>query len=499
MSHVSGKSNWLRSLSCSRRELVSDRGDAIAQSVTMDDHSTLAVPGLGVGSWGLGLSLHQAVSALKRRMTRGERVRMEFKGEECAVCLTLPGNVQLQFSAESQLLEQITLFRPWPQGGLFLQLLARNADGKDSTSSNHPAVAADPRYIRLCGHQEDLKVVDVLNFKFPVSRAQTVDTAFPPSTDPALPALTFKGLSFSPCSEDGSVCDSISISPIAVDGNCSAARPLCGSRGMTPVCVSSIIENIPHPRCTGVQIEMLSAVRGPVASHGQATSSSINSCTADGGGDHHAVDSISVVFGDSMQSVLADLGHPDDIYQCHTTGDELHSWCLKARKQPRLFNRPASLKQSSFSPALLKRSGSSKFMSDGQAIPSLKANSDQGTEVVSDLSSKTSDSSKGSSKAGDQNGLVCFNYFDLGLDVMFHTSSRTVQQVVLHTNSPGHASFGQYARCPFRLSLMCCCLRTQLRHSSAKQAHCRSFITPSTRWSQLVAGNVCGCARTVRT
>jgi len=42
-----------------------------------------------------------------------------------------------------------------------------------------------------------------------------------------------------------------------------------------------------------------------------------------------------------------------------------------------------------------------------------------------------------------------WNYFDLGLDVLFDGENHDVQAIVLHTNCPGHAYFGLYRRANF--------------------------------------------------
>jgi hypothetical protein len=46
-----------------------------------------------------------------------------------------------------------------------------------------------------------------------------------------------------------------------------------------------------------------------------------------------------------------------------------------------------------------------------------------------------------------------FNYFTLGLDVLFDARSHLVKKLVLHTNYPGHYNFNIYMRCEFKLSL----------------------------------------------
>ncbi|CAG5055357.1 unnamed protein product [Parnassius apollo] len=46
-----------------------------------------------------------------------------------------------------------------------------------------------------------------------------------------------------------------------------------------------------------------------------------------------------------------------------------------------------------------------------------------------------------------------FNYFTLGLDVLFDARTHRVKKFVLHTNYPGHYNFNMYHRCEFELTV----------------------------------------------
>lgn len=46
-----------------------------------------------------------------------------------------------------------------------------------------------------------------------------------------------------------------------------------------------------------------------------------------------------------------------------------------------------------------------------------------------------------------------YNYFTLGLDVLFDARTQCVKKFVLHTNYPGHYNFNMYHRCEFSLTL----------------------------------------------
>ncbi|CAG5958496.1 unnamed protein product, partial [Menidia menidia] len=47
-----------------------------------------------------------------------------------------------------------------------------------------------------------------------------------------------------------------------------------------------------------------------------------------------------------------------------------------------------------------------------------------------------------------------FNYFTLGLDILFDSSTHLVKKFVLHTNYPGHYNFNIYHRCDFKIPLV---------------------------------------------
>ncbi|TNN49495.1 UPF0183 protein C16orf70 [Liparis tanakae] len=47
-----------------------------------------------------------------------------------------------------------------------------------------------------------------------------------------------------------------------------------------------------------------------------------------------------------------------------------------------------------------------------------------------------------------------FNYFTLGVDILFDSATHLVKKFVLHTNYPGHYNFNIYHRCDFRIPLV---------------------------------------------
>lgn len=47
-----------------------------------------------------------------------------------------------------------------------------------------------------------------------------------------------------------------------------------------------------------------------------------------------------------------------------------------------------------------------------------------------------------------------YNYFALGIDVLFDAQTNTAKKFILHTNVPGHFDFYRYAKCNFRIQIM---------------------------------------------
>uniref|UniRef100_H2Y3F6 Uncharacterized protein n=2 Tax=Ciona intestinalis TaxID=7719 RepID=H2Y3F6_CIOIN len=65
-----------------------------------------------------------------------------------------------------------------------------------------------------------------------------------------------------------------------------------------------------------------------------------------------------------------------------------------------------------------------------------------------------------------------YNYFTLGLDILFDGNSHRVKKFVLHSNHPGHYNFNIYYRCEFKIDLF---------------SENDSFaIVPSTRWQSVM-------------
>ncbi|XP_055910384.1 PHAF1 protein CG7083 [Eupeodes corollae] len=48
---------------------------------------------------------------------------------------------------------------------------------------------------------------------------------------------------------------------------------------------------------------------------------------------------------------------------------------------------------------------------------------------------------------------IFFNYFTLGIDILFDARTQTCKKFILHTNYPGHFNFNMYHRCEFQFQL----------------------------------------------
>ncbi|KRY69687.1 UPF0183 protein C16orf70 -like protein [Trichinella pseudospiralis] len=66
-----------------------------------------------------------------------------------------------------------------------------------------------------------------------------------------------------------------------------------------------------------------------------------------------------------------------------------------------------------------------------------------------------------------------YNYFTMGLDILFDATSHRVKKFVLHTNYPGHYDFGIYNRCNFNIKL----------YVNAACEHVE--VTPFKKWEEL--------------
>ncbi|XP_022907928.1 PHAF1 protein CG7083 [Onthophagus taurus] len=69
-----------------------------------------------------------------------------------------------------------------------------------------------------------------------------------------------------------------------------------------------------------------------------------------------------------------------------------------------------------------------------------------------------------------------FNYFTLGMDVLFDARSNMAKKIVLHTNYPGHYNFNMYQRCEFYMKL-----GTAEITAYARWDDLRKQLTPSER------------------
>jgi len=77
-----------------------------------------------------------------------------------------------------------------------------------------------------------------------------------------------------------------------------------------------------------------------------------------------------------------------------------------------------------------------------------------------------------------------YNYFTVGLDVLFDGETDRTKKVILHTNYPGHYDFNIYFRCNFQMVLegvSCFESTTQSGGTAAKSV----TVTPFTKWEDI--------------
>uniref|UniRef100_A0A671M155 UPF0183 protein C16orf70 homolog n=1 Tax=Sinocyclocheilus anshuiensis TaxID=1608454 RepID=A0A671M155_9TELE len=66
-----------------------------------------------------------------------------------------------------------------------------------------------------------------------------------------------------------------------------------------------------------------------------------------------------------------------------------------------------------------------------------------------------------------------FNYYILGVDILFDSTTHLVKKFVLHTNYPGHYNFNIYHRCDFKIPLI------------IKKGHTNYVLNFCTQWDQI--------------
>lgn len=76
-------------------------------------------------------------------------------------------------------------------------------------------------------------------------------------------------------------------------------------------------------------------------------------------------------------------------------------------------------------------------------------------------------------------GLGCcdyfYNYFNLGIDLLFDSQTHLIKKFILHTNFPSHHEFNQYVKCNFKLIVQ--------NKSKKKENAQQQIITSDSRWN----------------
>uniref|UniRef100_A0A9J8AUX8 Phagosome assembly factor 1 n=1 Tax=Cyprinus carpio carpio TaxID=630221 RepID=A0A9J8AUX8_CYPCA len=71
-----------------------------------------------------------------------------------------------------------------------------------------------------------------------------------------------------------------------------------------------------------------------------------------------------------------------------------------------------------------------------------------------------------------------FNYYILGVDILFDSTTHLVKKFVLHTNYPGHYNFNIYHRCDFKIPLI-----IKKDRADAQSEDC--ILTTYSKWDQI--------------
>jgi len=127
-----------------------------------------------------------------------------------------------------------------------------------------------------------------------------------------------------------------------------------------------------------------------------------------------------IFFGDTTQDVLSCLGTPDQVY-------------YKKHDKLRIFSKNRHQSRSGGGGARTRSSGISSSHQGGINSPQT---SSSGPSSTSETTSSTSID-------------YFYNYFGLGIDILFRGDTHQVRKIVLHTNFCGSKDFNVYSRCNF--------------------------------------------------
>lgn len=78
-----------------------------------------------------------------------------------------------------------------------------------------------------------------------------------------------------------------------------------------------------------------------------------------------------------------------------------------------------------------------------------------------------------------------YNYFTMGVDILFEASTHIVKKFVLHTNYPGHYNFNMYCRCDFKIPVTIEREKPQPLAQTGEIEEEELIITPYTKWESV--------------
>lgn len=78
-----------------------------------------------------------------------------------------------------------------------------------------------------------------------------------------------------------------------------------------------------------------------------------------------------------------------------------------------------------------------------------------------------------------------YNYFTMGVDILFDASTHVVKKFVLHTNYPGHYNFNMYCRCDFKIPVTIEREKPQPLAQTGEIEEEEVIVTPYSKWDSV--------------
>ncbi|KAJ6230639.1 hypothetical protein M0813_06631 [Anaeramoeba flamelloides] len=203
-----------------------------------------------------------------------------------------------------------------------------------------------------------------------------------------------------------------------------------------------------------------------------------------------------IKFGDSTQDVLAEISSPQNIYikgvnnEIEKNPENEFKDIFELTNNPNVnLNKNKNLtgeestnknkisknhekeKEKEKEEEIEKEKEKEKTISDDENLDNLRNNQNDQYEFNSD---QETDSTSNLEDSGSNqiNPDYFFNYFHLGIDIMFDGEEHSVKKIILHTNYPSSIDYNQYERCNY-----------QIKVQSLKKEQC--CITPFMKFKEI--------------